>query len=31
MMDFIKTDEKRLELFRVAKVKDESLVIEYNK
>jgi hypothetical protein len=22
MMDFIKTDEKRLELFRVAKVKD---------
>jgi phosphotransacetylase len=30
-MDFIKTDETRFSHFRIAKVKDESMVIEYNK
>lgn len=30
-MDYIKTDEARFSQFRIAKVKDESLVIEYNK
>lgn len=31
MLDFIKTDEKRLALFKQAKSRDEGLVIEYNK
>jgi hypothetical protein len=31
ILDFIKTDESKLDLFRVSKVKDESLAIEFNK
>jgi hypothetical protein len=31
ILDYIKTDETRFNLFRVSKVKDESFVIEYNK
>lgn len=30
-MDFIRTDESKLGLLRVAKVKEESLVAEFNK
>lgn len=31
ILDFIKTDESKLSQFRHAKVRDESLVVEYNK
>lgn len=30
-MDFIKTNETKLSQFRIAKVRDESLVVEYKK
>lgn len=31
IMDFIKTNEAKLSQFRIAKVRDESLVVEYKK